>query len=346
MAGSALHNGYSVIPRLNWAQRLTELMGFQSANETEILHFLENADPTAMITAQFQILTIEESLGEGLVIPFGPTIEPYHTNGVFLIEDVPTLVRNAWGNNISIIIGATSMETLSMLPTIREVPAFLDIIGNFETYVPRELNVKRGSEASLKYAEMLKETYYGKLSPTVTNIDGLLSANADLFLWHPAHRTIRYRVEAGSAPTYVYRFDADTENNVVKGLLNGVELYREPTHSDDFAHIFKTILHKPLDEMNQTAYDTLQLMVKMFTDYAIHGSPLPNVWLPVTSDNSDMLIGLNVREDGYNFTTIPEAARVKTFDRIFEMERGGTSTIYAISFLRISFMMLLKHFTF
>ena len=327
MAGSALHNGYYEIPRRNWAERLASRLGFNSTVESEILAFLENASPENIIMEQLQLLTLEDSLVEGIVIPFGPTIEPFETNESFLNNDIPTLVRNAWGNDIDIIIGAASFESLSFLPVLREIPQVMEILTDFENHIPRELNVTKNSKESKTYAEMLKNTYYGKLSPTVTHIDGVMFASSDNVLWYPAHRTIRYRQDSGkNAQSFVYRFDADTENNVIKAFLQGVELYREPSHSDDMTHLFKTILHKPLAEMNEVSYNTLQLMVSLFTQFAISGSPeIDNItWNSVESQglNNEYLIGLNIQENSTQFGILPEAARAKTFDEIFAMERN------------------------
>lgn len=350
MAGSALHNGYSVIPRRNWAQRLALRLGLNTTSEREILSFLETMEPKRIVEAEQGLLTLEELLEEGLSMAFGPTIEPFDTHGVFLDDDIPKLVQSAWGNDISIMIGATSKETLQILPTIRVVPEVLNYFGNFEFYIPRELNVSRGSEESKKYAEILKETYYGRLTPTVTNVDGILTASADSLVWYPAWRTIQYRLKAESAATFVYRFDADTQNNVIKGLLSGVEFYREPTHGDDVAHLFKSILHLPMSQMNATTIVTLRVMLTSFTNFAMNGNPgswLTPTWPSVGSqpgDNENLLVGMNIHEHRREFRTLPEEVRAKKFNTIFEMERGGAATLLASGIFKISFLILMKHF--
>lgn len=346
MAGSALHNGYYKIPKRNWAQQLAARLGFTSSVESDILTFLENAPPENIITESFQLLSFEDSITEGIVIPFGPTIEEFNTSGVFLNDDIPNLVRNAWGNSIDIIIGATSFEGLGFLPTLRANPEVFDIFVDFENHIPRELNVSRNSDESHEYAQMLKTTYYGTLSPTVTHVDGILFCQTDNLLWYPAHRTIRYRLESGSdAKTFVYRFDADSENNVIKALTPGIELYREPTHSDDMTHLFKTVLHKPFSEMNEVSYNTLQLMVTLFTQFAITGNPETDdiTWHSVERDGGDFLKGLNIKENSTQFGILPEAARMETFDRIFEMERNDSSAIYSFGFVKLITVILFKY---
>lgn len=330
MAGSALHDGYSTIPRRQWAQQLASRLGFNSTSEAEVLNFLENAKPEDIVTEAFQLKPFDEKFNEGLAVIFGPTIEPFETEGTFLRGDISELVKNAWGNEIPIIIGATSFETLSMLPVLRLSQELFDLFTNFEVYVPRELNVTRGSENSLKYADMLKTAYFGKLNPTVTNVDGIMLMASDNALWYPAHRTVKYRVEKNSSETFVYRFDADSDFNFLKSSIAGAEIYREPTHSEDMAHLFRSVMHKPLKEANKESREILDLMVTSFTRFAATGNPsvpeLNFTWPSVTSgnalsENGNFLMGMNFHEKNSRFMMLPEANRAEVYGEIFEMER-------------------------
>ena len=173
MGGNVIQNGVGYIPRLQWAQRLAERLGFNSTNETAILEFLEQADPVELVIEQHNILPPESELA-GLGFAFGPTQEPYETEGTFLIEDLLPMVQNAWGNEIEFMLGQTSNEVLGVAITLRAVPDFLPAFADFQNYIPRQLDVERNTEKSLKYAEMIKRTYYGILEPTITNIDGMM----------------------------------------------------------------------------------------------------------------------------------------------------------------------------
>jgi carboxylesterase type B len=357
MAGSALHNGYFEIPRRNWAHQLATLMGMNGTSEREILSFLENSDAQSIIEAQSRLLSIESSFREGLSVPFGPTVEPYRTNGVFLDDSIPKLVRNGWGNNISIIIGATSKESLEILPSIRAMPQLINTLSNFENFIPRELNITRETEESQIYAENMKRVYYGRLAPSVTNIDGILTVMNDVLLWYPAFRTVRYRLESNAAPTYVYRFDADSQNNVFKGLMpsEDVQFYRQPSHGDDVAHLFKSRLHRLIFHMDSESYNTLHLMVSMFTNFAASGNPItpeenlphwPSVWHSVERFNNtdDNLIGLNIKENSTSFGSLPEAARSRLFKDFELSHNNGADKFLAFTLLQLSALALVKHF--
>ena len=347
MAGSAFQHGYSWIPRRDWAHKLAVKLGFKSKSDGEVLKFLESANPKEIVENQMQMLNFKDMMNEGFGMAFGPTVEPYRTPGIFLDDEISTLVQNGWGNNISIMIGATSFAGLESYSDVRN-PLFWSLFSNFENYIPRELDLPKGSKKSKIFARMLKRQYYGQNQPTINDTDGILQVVDDLYLWFPAHRTVRNRLESGSnASTFVYRFDADSENNVFKILMmkDNPELkhYREPMHGDDFAHIFKSVHHKPLKEMNQASYNTLQLMVTLFTNFACEGQPsadgvefFPSVH-ELNLDANVYLYGLNIQENGTQLRLLPEATRIKTFHEIFfhsamNKQKNGTENDFYLEY--------------
>lgn len=56
MSGSSLCN-WSVIPRLQWAERLAKNLGWNGEGEASILEFLQNVDPVKIVEAQDRIVT-------------------------------------------------------------------------------------------------------------------------------------------------------------------------------------------------------------------------------------------------------------------------------------------------
>lgn len=143
-------------------------------------------------------------------------------------------------------------------------------------------------------------------------------------LWFGIHRTVRYRLRNPIAPTYVMRFDADTELNVFKNVLASIfpefGVYREPMHGDEFAYFFRTALNPPRNQMSDGAAEMLDLMVTSLTNFARTGNPSIQtrniVWTPVT-DPYQLLFALNVRENNRTeMMILPEADRMKVFDEI------------------------------
>ena len=172
--GSNALQNVAFTPRLQWGQKLAARLGMNSTDdEAKVLEFLENADPVDIVREQSLLIGWEKTITEGIMMPFGPTIEPYDSPGVFLNDEFSVLMRNAWGNNIELILSATSMENLLWIVG-RHDPQTFELLSNFEHYIPRELGIERNTDKSRKYGEMIKNVYYPVLKPTITNFDGII----------------------------------------------------------------------------------------------------------------------------------------------------------------------------
>jgi cholinesterase len=77
-----------------------------------VLELLESVEANQIVNASQTLLTVEEEFGENLMIPFGPTIEPYLSNNCFVPEDPVLMAKKAWSNQIDSIMGVTSFEGL------------------------------------------------------------------------------------------------------------------------------------------------------------------------------------------------------------------------------------------
>lgn len=161
-------------PRWNWAERLASRLGFNSTNEQALLNFLQTADPVRIVMEQGGVMDQTKSITKGFANAFGPVREPYVTDGVFFHEDLHTLLRQAWGNDIPFILGATSMENLPLVLNVRDGEEFLDLLSNFENFIPREAGIERNTDTSRYYARKIQNNYYPVLAPTATNVDGLV----------------------------------------------------------------------------------------------------------------------------------------------------------------------------
>jgi cholinesterase len=175
MGSHALQNIGGIFPSARWAQRLSVILGFTGdiSSDREILEFLENADPV-QVMRQTSTLTTFQDMIDGTFIAFGPTIEPYKTEGVFFSANVFDLVKGSWSDDIPFLIGQVSMESLGFIPVLQMIPEFFTFFADFESRIPAELAIDKNTEKSRKYGEMIKNIYYPIFEPTITNIDGLL----------------------------------------------------------------------------------------------------------------------------------------------------------------------------
>lgn len=183
MGSNALQNIGRIFPSGQWAKILAQRLGFtgNATSDREVLEFLETANPINVVRETIVLITIDDMIN-GTFIAFGPTIEPYDTEGVFLNANVFDLIANSWSNDIPFLIGQCSMESLGFVPLLRLVPEFLDFLSDFEARIPMELGIERNTEKSRQFAAMIRHTYYPVFEPTITNVDGLLYVSYETFL--------------------------------------------------------------------------------------------------------------------------------------------------------------------
>lgn len=148
--------------------------------------------------------------------------------------------------------------------------------------------------------------------------------SADMDQWFAIHRSVRHRLRAGQkAPTYVMRFDADTElsvfNRMMGDMFPHMAVYREPMHGDEVAHFFSNAYSPPRNDLSYEALQILELMTTSLANFAATGNPsigsMNITWNPVT-DQYKLLYGLNVRENRTEMMILPESDRMEVFDEM------------------------------
>jgi cholinesterase len=319
MSGSALNPLYSQLPRRDFALRLCRKLGYNGPdNEKNILEFLENADEKEIVMASGGIATETESVDENLRFVFGPVVEPYDNGSAIITDKIIKMAENCWGNEIDIMIGATSNECSSTEMFAKVDSEFQKII-KFNRYIPMELEMPVNDPKRKSYAEMLQRNYYGLLKPTKTSFEGIIFLMNDSVLWHPMRRIIKSRNNSNkSGKTFVYRFDIDSENNLFKSFMK-IDKYREPIHGDDVCYFFKSTMLGPNPEQSSPAFKYIELMVSILTQFAATGNPnvaeLGVEWTPATFD--EPLRGVNINEQKSEAMIFPESERMDQFDGMF-----------------------------
>lgn len=183
MSGSAFSKCWTLIPRKNWARRLVALLGGdENASGEEILNFLRSFTAMELVKKQESILTDEERFEESILYSFGPCIEPYETSKSFIHTDPVIMARNAWGNEIDIIIGGTSKEAIAFIPVLNYAPDFMT--DSYELLVPPELGLPLDSPQREKIGAELQELYYNFVPPSFSNLVGFLNVSLKFEYFH------------------------------------------------------------------------------------------------------------------------------------------------------------------
>lgn len=159
MSGCTLST-WSITPKRDWAVRLARALGFDgdAAKESDLLNFLQHADPVKMIEVQGKLIKPEEFMK--IAFPFAPHIEPYETDKSLILKHPIDLVRTAWSNEIDILIGGTSDEGLMYLEVLRDSPGLLSLL-KLKNMVPVDVaELSTDDPIRSRFAEKLQQTYY------------------------------------------------------------------------------------------------------------------------------------------------------------------------------------------
>lgn len=92
-------------------------------------------------------------------------MEPPGTPGAFLTEYPLEILTSGKYNKIPIIFLYTKEEAIVLKVFITKLgtPMVLD---DFQNYIPRDLNIKKGSEKSKSLAQAIKDFYFKGKEPT------------------------------------------------------------------------------------------------------------------------------------------------------------------------------------
>ncbi|XP_055537412.1 esterase B1-like [Wyeomyia smithii] len=323
MSGCALNN-WSIVPQRQFSERLAKALGWNGqGGEKKALVVLKTADPVEIVKQQ-EILLTENELENRILFAFGPVIEPYKKPNCFISKNPLTMCREAWSNDIDILIGGNSEEGLFCLSGIKEKPSIMTSLKSFEYLVPPELDLVRTSQQCKELGLRLKRFYYGESQPSFENNAGYLTLMTDKLFWHGLHRTIYSRINSKrAAKTYVYRFSVDSDTHNHYRIIFCDKDVRGTAHADDLSYIFKNAFGDvpPNDSFE---YRTMLNMVDLFTTFAANnGNPNGGVtteWEPVGPEIGPYKC-LSIANEGLKFIDFPEKERMELWDSLYSKDQ-------------------------
>lgn len=308
----------------NFALKLAQSLGYSGGdNDIEVVKYLEQQQSDAVVAQSFQVVDRELSIAVGLdlLCPFIPTIEPYIGESCFLPEHPVQLGRNAWGNNIDLIIGGCANEGYPFgvcavedrVEAIKKRPELL---------IPYEVRVV--SKPSQDKVQAFKKLYFGDREPSTDDLEEFTNFYGDLLFWHGIHRLVVQRVQSGAkGRTYVFRLDTETSHvNVFSQLvrkLGNISHLRNTSHGEDVGLIFKSALNER-NNPSHSFYTTFQRFLGAFTKFARDGNPndfslAPLKWEPASRSN--LLACLNMGEKEWSLVEFPKKEVVDLWDSVY-----------------------------
>lgn len=152
----------------NYALKLAKKLGFAGDNESDALAFLETANVLSMAEAQTTLNEDDKSYFGAMT--FGPCIEPYDTENAFMRRAPIDLMKNAWSNNVDIMIGGTANEGKFLKGQFEN---------GYEPLIPTDLKLALDDSKSKEFASRLENFY---LSMIPTELDAFEQVNLNVNL--------------------------------------------------------------------------------------------------------------------------------------------------------------------
>lgn len=316
MSGSAFAP-WAINPNDDYAYRLVKALGYEGSvdNEAEILEYLNKCKPEDIVLTQETIFTAKERR-VGQLIAFAPVIEPYLTEDTFISASPFEMSRNAWGNQVDVMIGGCSDEGLLLYA--RFSPVMLQSLGNFSGIVAQPLRKDPDTDECAEKGLKIKKHYYGNEEPNEQNVDIFFHMQGHKAFWHGMWMTLKARRQA---KTYLYRFALEpTTNKTIRDAF-GVPHMRGTAHVEDVFYLFKAE-YVDAHKEGSDEYRVMQVMTEIFAGFARSGNP--NVkelgavkWDPVNAEEDNEIKCLNIAND-VTFIPLPETPHMKIWDEICE----------------------------
>lgn len=321
MSGSAFNKTWGLIPRKNQAEKLARLLGWkgESGNEREILYFLEGVPAFEFEDVLNKMMTDEEQFGFGNIIPFGPVIEPYDSDNCLIFKDPVEMAREAWTNEIDVIVTGTSFEGI-LVAGAEEMAA--KVQQNQSYFAPLlALGLSPSDPKAVELGSKIKKLFYEQgQEPSVDNQLSYLNFSSIFHFWHDIQRLVLSRQVHGSGKTYLLRFDVDGELNIFKNLVKKCEKLSGACHADDMFYLFTTIYHPP-PSPNSQEFKVIEKLVGILTSFAITGNPNCDEITNLTIKPCQMswpVMCINLTLNDVAEIELPENDKLKNWNSIYE----------------------------
>jgi carboxylesterase type B len=323
MSGTAFNKTWALHKNRKLTERLAKKIGWDGVGgDKELLEFFENADVDVIINESKDLLNDEEKYENGLLFGFGPIIEPYITENCFIPKDPILMAREAWGNDIDIVIGGCSNEGLMTTFMADKIDFNLTkMCDHFHENLPNILELDPTSDKFKNYRDDIKKNYYGATKPSTSNFAGISYFFGDIHFWHGILNSAKSHVSNGKGKTFVYRYDINLNLNFLNILDPNSTKFEEASHGDDITYLFKTAFTPPIT-IPSKEFDAIKRMLNIYVNFATTGNPNIDddvTWKPL-QNVTDPVNVLNIGSEANSFIQLPELERLSLFDKIYESE--------------------------
>ncbi|XP_054747003.1 uncharacterized protein LOC129252884 [Anastrepha obliqua] len=317
MSGCAL-NYWANMPQTNMAYRLAKFHGYTGENiDKAVFQYLNELEPNKLVVHS---LLNEEEQRNLYMFAFAPIVEPYVAEGCVIPERPFNMLKKAWSNKLSMMIGGSSFEGLFLYKVVKSNP---DIMKRFynepELLLPEEVRSMHDKKKNRKMGQKMLALYFGDEAPNDSALLKYLEILSYKLFWHDIHRTIMARLSFALAPTFLYRFDFDSPDfNLNRAKICGTDQVRGVAHADELSYLFYSRQsHKLLS--NSAEYKTIRRLIGMWTAYAKNGDPDCDESNPIVWDAVSKYCNLRAMNIGneLEFKEVPEKEKLKVWADLY-----------------------------
>lgn len=268
----------SGVPACDWAQwfapdrrgfALGKELGFETDDSKKLLDHLQSVHSNELIDTSPCVQLSEEILQRNLLkmYHFPAVVEKNVSCDNFLTETPYEILKHGKINDVDLMVGHTSHETLIVLPF------FLKYIPEYNTYpemfVPSKILIESTPGKILHLSDRIKKYYYGNKAVSLENMKEFVKYSSECTFDVPINRFLQLLPKTNKS-RYYYRFSSVSDLNLYGNLGLKYNL-TGAAHLDDLMYLFTTEHANVPITKNSKEYEMIQLATKLFTNFAKYG---------------------------------------------------------------------------
>ncbi|XP_011550237.3 esterase E4 isoform X1 [Plutella xylostella] len=272
------------------AIRAAKVLGKDITDPNELLSFFQTVPAKDLVLMTFKTVTMDEK-HRCLPIHFCPVVEKTFDNVKPFLNDTPlNIVLQNKVANVPMMIGYNTSEGIMFIRLFLKKLDF--ILKNFQYKVPRELAQKVSESVQKEFGERIREFYFGDKDIS-KDTQAIISLESDFHFVYGVHRLAHF-VSQHNNSTYLYTFNTQSDLNIMKNVIMGVPEVAGASHVDELFYLFSTNMTADTYRGQEDARQKVDVMTKLWTDFAKTGNPTPDdslgvKWRPYSQSGGEYL---------------------------------------------------------
>ncbi|XP_075974998.1 juvenile hormone esterase-like [Anticarsia gemmatalis] len=280
----------SGVPSCDWSMSfmpqkrafvLGKILGFETNDPNELLEFLQKVPVEKLVDTNPTVMSFEDRNNNILkMYHFTPVVEKDFGKEQFLTEDHIEILKKGKINDVDVLLGHTSQETLVGIERFEE--SFIKDYNRYtDLLVPRKILVKCTAEQIMEASKKIFDFYFKDKAISVKYMKEYVTYCNHVCFLFDIYNFLNKLPKTGKNRRYMYIFSCSSSRNVYgnQGLKYDI---KGAAHLDDLMYMFDAKQFGLKIEKNTKEYDLVQLACTVFTNFAKYGNPTPDASLGVT----------------------------------------------------------------